>query len=161
MQPLLPMLDNLSTQWKTWKEQFGSYLIATGLDKAPKEKQLAIFQQRFGTDRPCILPSHTGNNLKKNSYSLLKKMFINLPHHELQKKRKKNHYQYPNNNDQKVPIGQWCAHSCSFTKQTSVLSVVGQPFMRQTWLQVTAAQACTGQLACHLRVEFEIAEELW
>ncbi|XP_035487780.1 disks large-associated protein 4 isoform X4 [Scophthalmus maximus] len=51
--------DGLSTQWKTWKEQFGSYLIATGLDKAPKEKQLAIFLQRFGTDRPRILPSHT------------------------------------------------------------------------------------------------------
>lgn len=64
IQPLLPMLDGLSTQWKTWKEQFGSYLIATGLDKAPKEKQLAIFLQRLGTDRPCILPTHTGNNLK-------------------------------------------------------------------------------------------------
>ncbi|KAM7401841.1 hypothetical protein PAMP_017119 [Pampus punctatissimus] len=51
--------DGLSTQWKTWKEQFGSYLIATGLDKAPKEKQLAIFLQRFGTDRPRILPTHT------------------------------------------------------------------------------------------------------
>ncbi|XP_037535034.1 disks large-associated protein 4 [Nematolebias whitei] len=46
-------------QWKTWKEQFASYLIATGLDKAPKEKQLAIFLQRFGTDRPRILPPHT------------------------------------------------------------------------------------------------------
>ncbi|KAK5616961.1 hypothetical protein CRENBAI_012368 [Crenichthys baileyi] len=52
--------DDLSTQWKTWKEQFASYLIATGLDKAPKEKQLAIFLQRFGTDRPRILPTHTG-----------------------------------------------------------------------------------------------------
>ncbi|XP_028302481.1 disks large-associated protein 4 isoform X1 [Gouania willdenowi] len=51
--------DELSAQWKTWKEQFGSYLIATGLDKAPKEKQLAIFLQRFGTDRPSILPSRT------------------------------------------------------------------------------------------------------
>ncbi|XP_015814947.3 disks large-associated protein 4 isoform X2 [Nothobranchius furzeri] len=51
--------DDLSTQWKTWKEQFASYLIATGLDKAPKEKQLAIFLQRFGTDRPRILPTHT------------------------------------------------------------------------------------------------------
>ncbi|KAM9410418.1 disks large-associated protein 4 [Pholidichthys leucotaenia] len=51
--------DDLSTQWKTWKEQFGSYLIATGLDKAPKEKQLAIFLRRFGTDRPCILPPRT------------------------------------------------------------------------------------------------------
>ncbi|XP_029948540.1 disks large-associated protein 4 isoform X2 [Salarias fasciatus] len=51
--------DDLSAQWKTWKEQFGSYLIATGLDKAPKEKQLAIFLQRFGTDRPRILPSRT------------------------------------------------------------------------------------------------------
>ncbi|XP_014899956.1 disks large-associated protein 4 isoform X1 [Poecilia latipinna] len=51
--------DDLSTQWKTWKEQFASYLIATGLDKAPKEKQLAIFLQRFGTDRPLILPTHT------------------------------------------------------------------------------------------------------
>ncbi|XP_069366349.1 disks large-associated protein 4 isoform X5 [Paralichthys olivaceus] len=51
--------DDLSTQWKTWKEQFGSYLIATGLDKAPKEKQLALFLQRFGTDRPRIRPSHT------------------------------------------------------------------------------------------------------
>ncbi|MED6244787.1 hypothetical protein ATANTOWER_024215 [Ataeniobius toweri] len=56
--------DDLSTQWKTWKEQFASYLIATGLDKAPKEKQLAIFLQRFGTDRPRILPTHTGNNSK-------------------------------------------------------------------------------------------------
>ncbi|XP_019736863.1 disks large-associated protein 4 isoform X4 [Hippocampus comes] len=51
--------DGLSTQWKTWKEQFGSYLIATGLDKAPKEKQLAIFLQRLGTDRPRIIPTHT------------------------------------------------------------------------------------------------------
>ncbi|XP_024863111.1 disks large-associated protein 4 isoform X3 [Kryptolebias marmoratus] len=51
--------DDLSAQWKTWKEQFASYLIATGLDKAPKEKQLAIFLQRFGTDRPRILPTHT------------------------------------------------------------------------------------------------------
>ncbi|KAM6928175.1 disks large-associated protein 4 isoform 1-T1 [Xenentodon cancila] len=51
--------DNLSAQWKAWKEQFASYLIATGLDKAPKEKQLAIFLQRFGTDRPRILPPHT------------------------------------------------------------------------------------------------------
>ncbi|XP_070758255.1 disks large-associated protein 4 isoform X2 [Enoplosus armatus] len=51
--------DDLSTQWKTWKEQFGSYLIATGLDKAPKEKQLAIFLQRLGTDRPRILPTRT------------------------------------------------------------------------------------------------------
>ncbi|XP_069567499.1 disks large-associated protein 4 isoform X2 [Brachyistius frenatus] len=52
--------DDLSTQWKTWKEQFGSYLMATGLDKAPKEKQLSIFLQRFGTDRPRILhPTHT------------------------------------------------------------------------------------------------------
>ncbi|KAM6947329.1 disks large-associated protein 4 [Lycodopsis pacificus] len=51
--------DDLSTQWKTWKEQFGSYLIATGLDKAPKEKQLAIFLQRFGTDRQRIVPPHT------------------------------------------------------------------------------------------------------
>ncbi|KAF3689627.1 Disks large-associated protein 4 [Channa argus] len=59
MQPLLLMLDNLSTQWKTWKEQFGSYLIATGLDKAPKEKQLALFLHRLGTDRPRILPTNT------------------------------------------------------------------------------------------------------
>ncbi|XP_036067724.1 disks large-associated protein 4 isoform X3 [Oryzias melastigma] len=51
--------DDLSAQWKTWKEQFASYLIATGLDKAPKEKQLAIFLQRFGKDRPRILPPHT------------------------------------------------------------------------------------------------------
>ncbi|XP_038553126.1 disks large-associated protein 4 isoform X1 [Micropterus salmoides] len=51
--------DNLSTQWKTWKEQFGSYLIAAGLDKAPKEKQLAICLQRLGTDRPRILPTRT------------------------------------------------------------------------------------------------------
>ncbi|XP_038157694.1 disks large-associated protein 4 isoform X3 [Cyprinodon tularosa] len=51
--------DDLSSQWKTWKEQFSSYLIATGLDRAPKEKQLAIFLQRFGTDRPRILPPHT------------------------------------------------------------------------------------------------------
>ncbi|XP_056254481.1 disks large-associated protein 4 isoform X2 [Seriola aureovittata] len=51
--------DDLSTQWKTWKEQFGSYLRATGLDKAPKEKQLAIFLQRLGTDRRRILTSHT------------------------------------------------------------------------------------------------------
>ncbi|XP_040926643.1 disks large-associated protein 4 isoform X2 [Betta splendens] len=51
--------DNLSTQWKTWKEQFGSYLIATGLDKAPKEKQLAIFLQRLGTDRPRLLATNT------------------------------------------------------------------------------------------------------
>ncbi|XP_067361164.1 disks large-associated protein 4 isoform X2 [Channa argus] len=51
--------DNLSTQWKTWKEQFGSYLIATGLDKAPKEKQLALFLHRLGTDRPRILPTNT------------------------------------------------------------------------------------------------------
>uniref|UniRef100_A0A3P8S2T0 DLG associated protein 4 n=1 Tax=Amphiprion percula TaxID=161767 RepID=A0A3P8S2T0_AMPPE len=51
--------DDLSAQWKTWKEQFGSYLIASGLDKAPKEKQLAIFLQRFGTDRPRILPTRT------------------------------------------------------------------------------------------------------
>ncbi|XP_035858056.1 disks large-associated protein 4 isoform X1 [Sander lucioperca] len=51
--------DGPSTQWKTWKEQFGSYLIATGLDKAPKEKQLAIFLQRLGTDRQRILPTHT------------------------------------------------------------------------------------------------------
>ncbi|XP_054639302.1 disks large-associated protein 4 isoform X2 [Dunckerocampus dactyliophorus] len=51
--------DGLSTQWKTWKEQFGSYLIANGLDKAPKEKQLAIFLQRLGTDRPRIIPTHT------------------------------------------------------------------------------------------------------
>lgn len=57
-------LEDLSAQWKTWKEQFTSYLIATGLDKAPKEKQLAIFLQRFGTDRPRILPAHTGNNSK-------------------------------------------------------------------------------------------------
>lgn len=64
MQPLLPMLDDLPTQWKTWKEQFGSYLIATGLDKAPREKQLAIFLQRLETDRPRILPKHTGNKLK-------------------------------------------------------------------------------------------------
>lgn len=64
MQPLLPMLDDVSTQWKTWKEQFGSYLIARGLDKAPKEKLLAIFLQRLGTDRPRILPTNTGNNLK-------------------------------------------------------------------------------------------------
>lgn len=64
MQPLLPMLDGPSTQWMTWKEQFGSYLIATGLDKAPKEKQLAIFLQRLGTDRQRILPTHTGNKLK-------------------------------------------------------------------------------------------------
>ncbi|KAJ4926688.1 hypothetical protein JOQ06_014437 [Pogonophryne albipinna] len=48
--------DDLSAQWMTWKEQFGSYLIATGLDKAPKEKQLAIFLQRLGTDRQRILP---------------------------------------------------------------------------------------------------------
>ncbi|KAK5934306.1 hypothetical protein CgunFtcFv8_014716 [Champsocephalus gunnari] len=48
--------DDLSAQWMTWKEQFGSYLIATGLDKAPKEKQLAIFLQRWGTDRQRILP---------------------------------------------------------------------------------------------------------
>ncbi|KAM8915739.1 disks large-associated protein 4 isoform 2-T8 [Spinachia spinachia] len=53
--------DDLSTQWKTWKEQFGSYLIATGLDKAPKEKQLAIFLQRFGTDRQRILTPHTAS----------------------------------------------------------------------------------------------------
>jgi len=64
MQPFLPIPDDLSTQWKTWKEQFASYLKATGLDKAPKEKQLAIFLQRFGTDRPRILPPHTGNRLK-------------------------------------------------------------------------------------------------
>ena len=64
MQPFSPTLDNLSAQWKAWKEQFSSYLIATGLDKAPKEKQLAIFLQRFGTDRPRILPPHTGNSLK-------------------------------------------------------------------------------------------------
>ncbi|KAM9799369.1 disks large-associated protein 4 isoform 2-T2 [Syngnathus typhle] len=51
--------DGLSTQWKTWKEQFGSYLIATGLDKAPKEKQLAIFLQRLGAERPRIIPTHT------------------------------------------------------------------------------------------------------
>ncbi|XP_068171741.1 disks large-associated protein 4 isoform X2 [Antennarius striatus] len=51
--------DDLPTLWKTWKEQFGSYLIATGLDKAPKEKQLAILLQRLGTDRPRILPTHT------------------------------------------------------------------------------------------------------
>ncbi|KAM9813980.1 disks large-associated protein 4 [Neosynchiropus ocellatus] len=51
--------EDLPTQWKTWKEQFGSYLIATGLDKAPKEKQLAIFLQRLGTDRPRILPTRT------------------------------------------------------------------------------------------------------
>ncbi|KAK2862367.1 hypothetical protein Q5P01_001900 [Channa striata] len=51
--------ENLSTQWKTWKEQFGSYLIATGLDKAPKEKQLALFLQRLGTDRPRILLTNT------------------------------------------------------------------------------------------------------
>lgn len=63
MQPFVPILDDLSAQWKTWKEQFASYLIATGLDKAPKEKQLAIFLQRFGKDRPRILPPHTGNNL--------------------------------------------------------------------------------------------------
>lgn len=62
IQPFLPILDN---QWKTWKEQFASYLIATGLDKAPKEKQLAIFLQRFGTDRPRILPTHTGNDSKQ------------------------------------------------------------------------------------------------
>lgn len=64
MQPFLPMLDDLSAQWKTWKEQFGSYLRATGLDKEPKEKQLAIFLQRFGADRPRILPPRTGNNVK-------------------------------------------------------------------------------------------------
>ncbi|KAI3370298.1 hypothetical protein L3Q82_025066 [Scortum barcoo] len=46
-------------QWKTWKEQFGSYLKATGLDKAPKEKQLAIFLQRLETDRQRILPTRT------------------------------------------------------------------------------------------------------
>ncbi|KAF3855965.1 hypothetical protein F7725_016688 [Dissostichus mawsoni] len=63
MQPLLPMLDDLSAQWKTWKEQFGSYLIATGLDKAPKEKQLAIFLQRLGTDRQRILPHKAGLKL--------------------------------------------------------------------------------------------------
>ncbi|XP_060898106.1 disks large-associated protein 4 isoform X2 [Labrus mixtus] len=51
--------DILSTHLKTWKEQFASYLIATGLDKAPKEKQLAIFLQRLGKDRPRILPAHT------------------------------------------------------------------------------------------------------
>ncbi|XP_058487343.1 disks large-associated protein 4 isoform X1 [Solea solea] len=51
--------DDDSTQWRTWKEQFGSYLRATGLDKAPKEKQLAIFLHHFGTDRPRILPSRT------------------------------------------------------------------------------------------------------
>ncbi|XP_061731395.1 disks large-associated protein 4 isoform X1 [Nerophis ophidion] len=51
--------DGLSTQWKTWKEQFGSYLIANGLDQAPKEKQLAIFLQRLGTDRPRITPAQT------------------------------------------------------------------------------------------------------
>ncbi|KAM9757786.1 disks large-associated protein 4 isoform 3-T6 [Menidia menidia] len=51
--------DDLSAQWMTWKEQFASYLKATGLDKAPKEKQLAIFLQRFGTGRPRILPPHT------------------------------------------------------------------------------------------------------
>ncbi|XP_049436031.1 disks large-associated protein 4 isoform X1 [Epinephelus fuscoguttatus] len=51
--------DDLPTQWKTWKEQFGSYLIANGLDRAPKEKQLAIFLQRLGTDRQRILPAHT------------------------------------------------------------------------------------------------------
>ncbi|GLD48949.1 disks large-associated protein 4-like protein [Lates japonicus] len=62
--------DDLSTQWKTWKEQFGSYLIATGLDKAPKEKQLAIFLQRLGTDRQRILPSHTeAPNSHFRSYS--------------------------------------------------------------------------------------------
>lgn len=78
MKPLLLMLDNLSTQWKTWKEQFGSYLIATGLDKAPKEKQLAIFLQRLGTDRPRILPTNTGNNLKQVPLKLpLKNMCIN------------------------------------------------------------------------------------
>ncbi|KAJ0068988.1 hypothetical protein NL108_015761, partial [Boleophthalmus pectinirostris] len=33
--------DDLSAQWTQWKYQFGSYLRATGLDKAPKEKQLA------------------------------------------------------------------------------------------------------------------------
>ncbi|TMS19086.1 Disks large-associated protein 4 [Larimichthys crocea] len=56
--------DDLPTQLKTWKEQFGSYLIATGLDKAPKEKQLALFLQHLGTDRPqttrqTILPTRT------------------------------------------------------------------------------------------------------
>ncbi|XP_073324872.1 disks large-associated protein 4 isoform X2 [Pagrus major] len=51
--------DDLPAQWQTWKEQFGSYLKASGLDKAPKEKQLAIFLQRLGTDRPRILPTHT------------------------------------------------------------------------------------------------------
>lgn len=71
MQPLLPMLDDLSAQWKTWREQFGSYLRATGLDKAPKEKQLAIFLQRLGKDRPRFLPSHTGNKVKTSS-SILK-----------------------------------------------------------------------------------------
>ncbi|KAM3878207.1 disks large-associated protein 4 [Diretmus argenteus] len=49
--------DDLSTPWKIWKEQFSSHLIATGLDKAPKEKQLAIFLQRLGTDRPRIFPT--------------------------------------------------------------------------------------------------------
>lgn len=85
MQPFLPMLDELSGQWKTWKEQFGSYLRATGLDKEPKEKQLAIFLQRFGTDRPHILPPRTGNNVKPTPFPPTNHS-IHLPLHELQRK---------------------------------------------------------------------------
>lgn len=94
MQPFLPTLDDLPTQWKTWKEQFGSYLIANGLDRAPTEKQLAIFLQRLGTDRQRILPAHTGNKLKPARIPYKKMLSIyHLKNYSRREKKSKIHCQ--------------------------------------------------------------------
>lgn len=108
MQPLLPMLDDLPAQWQTWKEQFGSYLKASGLDRAPKEKQLAIFLQRLGTDRPRILPTRTGNKFKPDPHPWKKDVYT-LKFTNLRTAQE--------NKSTKTDSWWWCARSCSLRHQ--------------------------------------------
>ncbi|KAJ8403266.1 hypothetical protein AAFF_G00354830 [Aldrovandia affinis] len=50
IQPFLATPGDPPLPWKIWKQQFSTYLLATGLNTAPKEQQLAILLDSLGTE---------------------------------------------------------------------------------------------------------------
>ncbi|KAJ8403267.1 hypothetical protein AAFF_G00354840 [Aldrovandia affinis] len=48
--------------WKIWKQQFSTYLLATGLNTAPKEQQLAILLDSLGTEGQRIFATLPGKS---------------------------------------------------------------------------------------------------
>ncbi|KAJ8402773.1 hypothetical protein AAFF_G00364450 [Aldrovandia affinis] len=60
IQPFLATPGDPPLPWKIWKQQFSTYLLATGLTTAPKEQQLAILLHSLGTEGQRIFATLPG-----------------------------------------------------------------------------------------------------